>query len=60
MVTQEIPVKNVEISSGFWSQMQQNARKNTIPAIIKAQKDLGHWYCLTWGEDHDVKPHVRQ
>jgi hypothetical protein len=38
--------------------MQSSSRDKTIPAIIKAQKELGHWYCLTWKEGHDVKPHA--
>ncbi|RJE27632.1 DUF1680 domain protein [Aspergillus sclerotialis] len=50
-------VRDVRITSQFWSQMQTCSREITIPAIIKAQKDTGHWYCLTWKEGHPVKPH---
>ncbi|GES64124.1 DUF1680 domain protein [Aspergillus terreus] len=51
-------VRDVAITSPFWSQMQACSRNNTIPAIIKAQKETGHWYCLTWKEGHPVKPHA--
>lgn len=50
-------IRDVTITSPFWSQVQTCSRRNTIPAIIKAQKDTGHWYCLTWKEGHSVKPH---
>jgi DUF1680 family protein len=51
-------VRDVNITSPFWSSMQSRSRLITIPAIIKAQKSLGHWYCLTWKEGHEVKPHA--
>ncbi|KAF9886285.1 hypothetical protein FE257_011898 [Aspergillus nanangensis] len=51
-------VRDVAITSPFWSQMQACSRTNTIPAIIKAQKETGHWYCLTWKEGHAIKPHA--
>lgn len=50
-------VRDVTITSPFWSQIQSCSRDNTIPAIIKAQKDTGHWFCLTWKEGHPVQPH---
>lgn len=53
-----VPVQNVHIASKFWSQVQQDTREKVIPAIIRAQKTTGHWYCLTWKEGHEVKPHV--
>ena len=37
--------------------MQTRSRDITIPAIIHAQKSLQHWYCLTWKEGHEIKPH---
>ncbi|RDW58933.1 glycoside hydrolase family 127 protein [Aspergillus mulundensis] len=57
MAFQQAPVRNVNITSAFWSQMQRCSREKTIPAIIKAQKSLKHWYCLTWKEGHEVQPH---
>ncbi|KAL4868014.1 hypothetical protein BDV12DRAFT_209465 [Aspergillus spectabilis] len=57
MVFQQVPVRNVDITSGFWSQMQRCSKEKTIPAIIKAQKSLQHWYCLTWKEGHEIQPH---
>ncbi|KAL4963440.1 glycoside hydrolase family 127 protein [Aspergillus stella-maris] len=57
MVFQQVPVRNVDITSTFWSQMQRCSRDKTIPAIIKAQKSLKHWYCLTWKEGHEIQPH---
>ncbi|KAL3480926.1 hypothetical protein BJX99DRAFT_254252 [Aspergillus californicus] len=57
MAFQQVSVQNVEITSGFWSQMQRCSKEKTIPAIIKAQKSLQHWYCLTWKEGHSIQPH---
>lgn len=51
-------IPNVTITSPFWTSMQSRSRRLTIPAIIHAQKSLGHWYCLTWKEGHAVKPHA--
>jgi hypothetical protein len=58
MAFQQVPVCSVDITSGFWSQMQRCSKEKTIPAIIKAQKSLQHWYCLTWKEGHEIQPHV--
>jgi hypothetical protein len=58
MAFQQVPVRSVDITSGFWSQMQRCSKEKTIPAIIKAQKSLQHWYCLTWKEGHEIQPHV--
>lgn len=58
MAFQKVSIRNVEITSAFWSQMQRCSKDITIPAIIKAQKSLKHWYCLTWKEGHEVQPHV--
>ncbi|KAF5596572.1 DUF1680 domain-containing protein [Fusarium pseudocircinatum] len=57
MFFQNIPVANVDITSTFWSRVQDCSRLKTIPAIIEAQKSWNHWSCLTWKEGHDVKPH---
>ncbi|KAE8376866.1 hypothetical protein BDV26DRAFT_282262 [Aspergillus bertholletiae] len=57
MAFQQVPVRNVDITSTFWSQMQRCSKEKTIPAIIKAQKSLQHWYCLTWKEGHEIQPH---
>ncbi|KAL3447122.1 hypothetical protein BJX65DRAFT_98070 [Aspergillus insuetus] len=57
MAFQQVPVRSVDITSGFWSQMQRCSKEKTIPAIIKAQKSLQHWYCLTWKEGHEIQPH---
>ncbi|KAL4874352.1 hypothetical protein BJY04DRAFT_225109 [Aspergillus karnatakaensis] len=57
MAFEQVPVRNVEITSAFWSQMQRCSKEKTIPAIIKAQKSLQHWYCLTWKEGHEIQPH---
>ncbi|OIW30432.1 DUF1680-domain-containing protein [Coniochaeta ligniaria NRRL 30616] len=57
MAAHLVPVQNVQIDSHFWSQVQQGSREKVIPAIIRAQKSTGHWYCLTWKEGHNVKPH---
>ncbi|KIV81111.1 hypothetical protein PV11_08558 [Exophiala sideris] len=57
MTSQVVPVQDVDISSPFWSWYQQRSREKVIPAIIHAQKSTGHWYCLTWKEGHEVKPH---
>ncbi|KAL4948944.1 hypothetical protein BDW69DRAFT_188801 [Aspergillus filifer] len=57
MAFQQVPVRSVDITSGFWSQMQRRSKDKTIPAIIKAQKSLQHWYCLTWKEGHEIQPH---
>ncbi|KAL2862809.1 glycoside hydrolase family 127 protein [Aspergillus lucknowensis] len=57
MTFQQAPVRNVDITSRFWSQMQRCSKEKTIPAIIKAQKSLQHWYCLTWKEGHEIQPH---
>lgn len=57
MILHDIPIRNVDITSPFWSRMQQFSRQKTIPAIVKAQKSLDHWYCLTWKEGHQTKPH---
>jgi len=59
MAFQQVSVRDVDITSTFWSQMQRCSREKTIPAIVKAQKELQHWYCLKWQEGHDIKPHVR-
>ncbi|KAL4972415.1 hypothetical protein BDW66DRAFT_154739 [Aspergillus desertorum] len=58
MAFQQVPVRNVNITSDFWSQMQWCSKERTIPAIIKAQKSSQHWYCLTWKEGHKIQPHV--
>ncbi|KAJ5920633.1 hypothetical protein N7516_011491 [Penicillium verrucosum] len=57
MAFQQVPVRSVDITSVFWSQMQRCSKEKTIPAIIKAQKSLQHWYCLTWKEGHEIQPH---
>ncbi|KAL5044408.1 hypothetical protein BDW71DRAFT_199085 [Aspergillus fruticulosus] len=57
MAFQQVPVHSVDITSAFWSQMQRCSKDKTIPAIIKAQKSLKHWYCLTWKEGHEIQPH---
>ncbi|KAL4738792.1 hypothetical protein BDV11DRAFT_215676 [Aspergillus similis] len=57
MAFQQVPVRNVNITSAFWSQMRRCSKEKTIPAIIKAQKSLQHWYCLTWKEGHEIQPH---
>ncbi|OKL59869.1 hypothetical protein UA08_04678 [Talaromyces atroroseus] len=51
-------IRDVNITSAFWTSMQSRSRLLTIPAIIHAQKSLGHWYCLTWKEGHKTKPHA--
>ena len=38
--------------------MQRCAREISIPASVRAQKELEHWYCLTWKKGHSVKPHA--
>ncbi|KIX00575.1 uncharacterized protein Z518_09640 [Rhinocladiella mackenziei CBS 650.93] len=57
MAFQVVPIRNVNITSTFWSLMQQKSIATTLPAIVQAQKSLGHWQCLTWKEGHSVKPH---
>ena len=57
MSLKQSPVRDVAVSSPFWAQMQFYVRDSTIPAIIKTQKSLGHWYCLTWKAGHEVRPH---
>ncbi|KAL2820168.1 hypothetical protein BDW59DRAFT_181528 [Aspergillus cavernicola] len=57
MAFQQVPIRNANITSAFWSQMQRCSKEKTIPAIIKAQKSLQHWYCLTWKEGHEILPH---
>ncbi|KAL5046701.1 hypothetical protein BDW71DRAFT_214481 [Aspergillus fruticulosus] len=57
MAFKQVPICNVNITSAFWSQMQRCSKEKTIPAIIKAQKSLQHWYCLTWKEGHEIQPH---
>ncbi|KAI5462772.1 hypothetical protein BGZ63DRAFT_412542 [Mariannaea sp. PMI_226] len=52
-----IPVKSVNITSTFWSLMRDCCRTKTIPAIVKVQKETGHWDCLTWHEGHQPQPH---
>lgn len=56
----EVPTRNVDITSPFWSAVQSRSRTKTIPALVKAQKESGHWYCLTWKEGHQPRPHVRR
>ncbi|SPO00359.1 uncharacterized protein DNG_03204 [Cephalotrichum gorgonifer] len=53
----EIPTRNVDITSEFWSIIRDCSRTKTIPALVKAQKDTGHWDCLKWKEGHEQKPH---
>ncbi|EED24227.1 DUF1680 domain protein [Talaromyces stipitatus ATCC 10500] len=50
-------IRDVTLTSTFWTSMQTRSRDITIPAIIHAQKSLQHWYCLTWKEGHGIKPH---
>jgi DUF1680 family protein len=50
-------IRDVTLTSTFWTSMQTRSRDITIPAIIHAQKSLQHWYCLTWKEGHEIKPH---
>lgn len=57
MAFQEIPITNVDITSTFWANLQKCCRETTIPAVIKVQKSLDHWPCLTWKEGHATKPH---
>ncbi|KAF4449886.1 DUF1680 domain protein [Fusarium austroafricanum] len=57
MPFQDFPLRSVDITSSFWSQIQNCSRLKTIPAIFEAQKTWNHWKCLTWEEGHDVKPH---
>ncbi|KAJ4188464.1 hypothetical protein NW755_006626 [Fusarium falciforme] len=57
MPFQEFPLTSVDVTSSFWSHVQDCSRLKTIPAIVEAQKTWDHWTCLTWNEGHDVKPH---
>ncbi|KKA17997.1 DUF1680 domain protein, partial [Rasamsonia emersonii CBS 393.64] len=57
MAFEQTPLRNVTISSSFWSPILACARERIIPALINSQKALGHWYCLTWPPGHNVKPH---
>lgn len=50
MPLDEVRVENVDITSSFWSPIQKRAREKTTPAMIKRQKELGYWDCLTWKE----------
>uniref|UniRef100_L2G963 Duf1680 domain protein n=1 Tax=Colletotrichum fructicola (strain Nara gc5) TaxID=1213859 RepID=L2G963_COLFN len=53
----EVPTRNVEITSSFWAQLRDSGRLKTIPALVKAQKESGHWDCLKWKEGHQPQPH---
>ncbi|KAF4843255.1 Non-reducing end beta-L-arabinofuranosidase [Colletotrichum siamense] len=53
----EVPTRNVEITSSFWVQLRDSGRLKTIPALVKAQKESGHWDCLKWKEGHQPQPH---
>ncbi|KAM5349884.1 hypothetical protein ACJ41O_006389 [Fusarium nematophilum] len=57
MSFRQVPLASVDITSAFWANIQDCARIKTIPAIIEAQKEWNHWYCLTWKEGHEIKPH---
>ncbi|KAK6835622.1 hypothetical protein RU639_002360 [Aspergillus parasiticus] len=57
MPFQDVALRHVEISSRFWSSVQHRTRETTIPAILRAQKDTGHWYCFTLKEGHSEVPH---
>ncbi|KAK1633480.1 hypothetical protein BDP81DRAFT_483102 [Colletotrichum phormii] len=58
MPLRNIPFQNVRVSSPFWSKVQQNVRDFTVPSIIKAQKEEGHWDCLTLKKGHQPQPHA--
>lgn len=57
MPFQDFPLTSVDVTSSFWTRIQDCSRLKTIPAIVEAQKTWQHWACLTWKEGHDVKPH---
>ncbi|KAF6840754.1 hypothetical protein CMUS01_03851 [Colletotrichum musicola] len=54
---EEVPTRNVDITSPFWSKVRDGSRKKTVPALVKAQKESGHWDCLKWKEGHQPQPH---
>lgn len=54
----EVPTRNIDLTSPFWSRVRNSARTKTIPALVKAQKESGHWDCLKWKEGHVPRPHV--
>ncbi|KAM0285171.1 hypothetical protein ACHAQH_001600 [Verticillium albo-atrum] len=53
----EVPTRNVDITSPFWSHVRNNGRTQTVPALIKAQKESGHWDVHKFKPGHEPPPH---
>ncbi|KAM0324124.1 hypothetical protein ACHAQA_008316 [Verticillium albo-atrum] len=53
----EVPTRNVTITSPFWAYVRNCTRTKTIPALIKAQKESGHWDVLKFKLGHKPPPH---
>lgn len=58
MTLSPVPIRNITITSPLWTKIIQSSHERTLPSIIQTQKDLDHWWCLTWPEGHPQKPHA--